>query len=109
MAKRGSFSKQSSTITVSTGVVSESRRFTSPSSIGTYRTTEVLPNGSTMIPICRWGCTCSPTGDEIDPDALRVSCNKVLPNSSMLPAKPRRHRVTNHPEYADKGMKFFLM
>jgi hypothetical protein len=57
-----------------------------------------------MISFCRWGCTYSPTGDEIDPDALCVSRNKVLPNSSMLPAKLRRHRVTNHPEYTDKGI-----
>ena len=107
MAKRGSFSKQKSTITVSTGVVSECRSFTSPSSIATNRTTEVLPNGSTMIPICRWGCTYSPTGDEIDPDALCFSCNEVLPNSSISPAKLRRHRMTNHPEYTGKGMMFF--
>ena len=107
MSKRGSSRKQSSTITVSTGVESESRSFTSPSSIGTYRTAEVLPIGSTMIPVCRWGCAYSPTGDEIDPDALCVSCNKVLPNSPMLPAKLRRLPVTNHHEYTDKGMKFF--
>ena len=69
----------------------------------------MLPNGRSVIPIFRWGCTCSPTGDEIDPDALCVSYNKVLPNSSMLPAKFRRHRASNHPEYTNKSTKFFLM
>jgi hypothetical protein len=42
------------------------------------------------------------TGEEIAPDALCVLCNNVLPNSSVLPAKLRRHR-----EYKDKDISSF--
>jgi hypothetical protein len=47
-------------------------------------------------------------GDEIFPDAFCVMCNKVLLNISMLPAKLRTYRDTNHPAYKDKNILFFF-
>ena len=46
------------------------------------------------------------TGDEIAPDDLCVLCNEVLPNRSMLPARRRGYRDTNHPDYNDKVITF---
>ncbi|GBP82680.1 Zinc finger BED domain-containing protein 5 [Eumeta japonica] len=34
---------------------------------------------------------------------LCMLCSKLLPNSSMAPAKLRRHLETVHPEYKDKN------
>ena len=39
---------------------------------------------------------------------LCMLCSKLLPNSSMVPAKMRRHLETVHPEYKDKDEEFFL-
>jgi hypothetical protein len=58
--KRGSLRKQSSTTIASTSVtdvVSESQRFMSPSSIGSFRIAESSKKRKytrTMIPICSW-------------------------------------------------------
>jgi hypothetical protein len=46
-------------------------------------------------------------GNETAPDAPCVWCNKVLPNSSVLPAKLRTRQDTNHPEWKDQDIRFF--
>ena len=45
--------------------------------------------------------------DEIALHVLCVLCNKVLPNSSVLPAELCR-RDTTHPKYKDKDISFLL-
>src|SRR5215469_15931839 len=40
--------------------------------------------------------------------SLSMLCSKLLSNSSMVPAKMRRHLETVHPEYKDKEEEFFL-
>lgn len=47
------------------------------------------------------------TGNSEAPDALCILCNKILSNSSLAPAKLRRHFETNHSEYKNKDIKFF--
>ena len=47
------------------------------------------------------------TRDEIALHVLCVLCNKVLPNSSVLPAKLCR-RDTTRPKYKDKDMFSFV-
>ena len=42
------------------------------------------------------------TGDEISADALCILCNKVLPNSSVLCARPCRYCGANYPECKDR-------
>lgn len=39
---------------------------------------------------------------------LCMLCSKLLPNSSMAPAKLRRHLETVHPESKDKNKEFFV-
>ncbi|GFS72297.1 zinc finger BED domain-containing protein 5 [Trichonephila clavipes] len=39
---------------------------------------------------------------------LCMLCSKLLPNSSMAPAKLRRHLETVHPECKDKNQDFFV-
>jgi hypothetical protein len=104
--KKGSSNKQLSTTTVSTGVpdgVSESQRFTLPSSINSSRTAESSKKWKYNNSYLSLGFTY--TGDEIAHDALCVLCSKVLPNSSVLPAKLCRH-CDNHPAYNDKDLVF---
>jgi hypothetical protein len=95
--KSSSLSKQSSTTTASASVtdaVSESQRFTSPSSIGSSRIAE--SSKKRKYNASHFSLGFMYTGDEIAPDALCALCNKVLSHSSMLPEKLRRHRDTNH-------------
>ncbi|GBP17007.1 Zinc finger BED domain-containing protein 5 [Eumeta japonica] len=40
--------------------------------------------------------------------SLCMLCNKQLPNSSMAPAKLRRHLETVHPESKDKNKESFV-
>lgn len=83
MAKNSS-SKQSNTITGSTGVtndVSESQCFTLPSSINSSRTTESNKKQKYNVSYLSLGFIY--TGDEIAPDALCVLYNKVLSDSSV--------------------------
>ncbi|CAI6355778.1 unnamed protein product [Macrosiphum euphorbiae] len=42
-----------------------------------------------------------------NPDGQCVICNKIMCNSSFLPAKLRRHLDTNHPKLKDKSLSFF--
>jgi hypothetical protein len=105
--QRGSLSKHSSTATASasvTDVVSESQRFASPSSISSSRIAESSKKRKYNDSYLSLGFTYA--GDEIAPDALCALSNKVLSNGSMLPAKFRRHRDTNHPQYKDKAISF---
>ncbi|XP_029768663.1 zinc finger BED domain-containing protein 5-like [Terrapene carolina triunguis] len=46
-------------------------------------------------------------GNKDVPDAQCVKCNKILANSSLAPAKLRRHLETKHAEYKDKDISFF--
>ena len=39
---------------------------------------------------------------------LCMLCSKLLPNSSMVPAKMRRHLETVHPEFKDKNEEYFV-
>jgi hypothetical protein len=101
--KRGSLSKQCSTTGVSTGatdVVSESQRFMSPSSIDSSRTAE--SSKKTEVQLFLFVCGVYYAGNGITPDALCVLYNRVLPNSSTLPAKLRTRHDTNHPAYKQK-------
>ncbi|XP_060860479.1 zinc finger BED domain-containing protein 5-like [Metopolophium dirhodum] len=41
-----------------------------------------------------------------NPDGQCV-CNKIMCNSSLVPAKLRRHLDTNHPQLKDKSLSFF--
>ncbi|XP_077969306.1 zinc finger BED domain-containing protein 5-like [Styela clava] len=47
------------------------------------------------------------TGSEDYPDALCVVCQKILQNSSVVPAKLKRHLETHHPHLANKSISFF--
>nr|XP_039269982.1 zinc finger BED domain-containing protein 5-like [Styela clava] len=47
------------------------------------------------------------TGSEDYPDALCVVCQKILQNSSVVPAKLKRHLETHHPHLANKSIPFF--
>jgi hypothetical protein len=101
--KRGGLSKQSSTAVLSTGVtdvVSRSQGCTSPSNIGSSRIAGI--STKRMYNDCCLSLGFMYAGGEIAPDNLRVLCNKVLTNSSMLPAKLRGHRDVNHPVYRNK-------
>ncbi|CAG5001512.1 unnamed protein product [Parnassius apollo] len=40
-------------------------------------------------------------------DGQCVICNKIISNSSLVPAKLKRHLYTNHPELKDKSVSFF--
>jgi hypothetical protein len=105
--QRGSLSKQSRTAAVSTGVTdvkSESQCFTSPSNIGSYGTPVSSTKRKYSDSYFSLGFTY--TGDESAPDVLCVLCNEVLPNSSMLPARRRGYRDTNHPDYKEKIITF---
>lgn len=46
-------------------------------------------------------------GNSDAPDAMCVLCHKILANSSMAPAKLRRHFETTHSNYKGKDMQFF--
>lgn len=48
----------------------------------------------------------SKVGNADAPDAQCVVCHKILSNSSLVPAKLRRHLETNHSEYKDKTQAF---
>jgi hypothetical protein len=87
-------------------VVSEYQRFTSPSIIGSSRTAEAITKRKYNDSHLFLWFTC--TGDEISPAALCVMWNKVLPNSSVLPAKPRRHRDAIILKNTGKKKKFFF-
>ena len=39
---------------------------------------------------------------------LCMLCSKLIPNSSMVPAKMRRHLETVHPEFKDKNEEYFV-
>lgn len=46
-------------------------------------------------------------GDKISPRPQCVLCHEILQNSSMFPAKLRRHFDSKHSEYKDKPLSFF--
>ena len=46
-------------------------------------------------------------GNSDAPDAMSVLCHKILANSSLAPAKLRRHFKTIHTDYKGKDMQFF--
>lgn len=48
-----------------------------------------------------------PVGSTENPDEQCVICNKILLNSSLVPAKLKRHLETNHPHLKDKEINFF--
>jgi hypothetical protein len=105
--QRCSLSKQSRTAAVITGVTAvkiESQCFTSPSNIGSYGTPESSKKRKYSDSYFSLGFTY--TGDESAPDVLCVLCNEVLPNSSVLPARRRGYRDTNHPDYKEKVITF---
>lgn len=49
-----------------------------------------------------------PVGIAENPDGQCVICNKILFNSSLAPAKLKRHLETNQPHLKDKNIVFFL-
>jgi hypothetical protein len=88
-----SFSADSSTTTASTDVtdtVIESQSFILSFSANSSRTAE-SKNSKSMIPICLWNLCIQVMKLLV---ALCVLCSKVLPNSSMLPAKLHKHHYT---------------
>ncbi|CAG5047553.1 unnamed protein product [Parnassius apollo] len=48
-----------------------------------------------------------PVGMTENSDGQCVICNKIISNSSLVPAKLKRHLDTNHPELKDKSVSFF--
>ena len=46
-------------------------------------------------------------GTEEYPDGLCLLCNKTFSNSSLAPAKLKRHIETSHPSYKNKDIAFF--
>ncbi|CAK1590342.1 unnamed protein product [Parnassius mnemosyne] len=48
-----------------------------------------------------------PVGITENSDGQCVICNKIISNSSLVPAKLKRHLDTNHPELKDKSVSFF--
>ena len=48
-----------------------------------------------------------PVGIAENPDGQCVICSKIMCNSSLVPAKLKRHLDTNHPELKDKSVSFF--
>lgn len=48
-----------------------------------------------------------PVGLAENPDGQCVICNKIMCNSSLVPAKLKRHLDTNHPQLKDKSLSFF--
>jgi len=48
-----------------------------------------------------------PVGMAENPDGQCVICNKIMCNSSLVPAKLRQHIDTNHPQLKDKSLSFF--
>lgn len=48
-----------------------------------------------------------PVGMAENPDGKCVICNKIMSNSSLVPAKLKRHLETNHPQLKDKRLNFF--
>lgn len=48
-----------------------------------------------------------PIGNTEHPDGQCVICKKILLNSSLAPAKLKRHIETNHPELQGKDVSFF--
>jgi hypothetical protein len=85
-------------------VKSKSQCFTLPLIVGTSESSTKRKYSDSSFSL---GFTC--TGDETAPDGLCVLCNKVLPNSSMLPARRRGYRHTIHPEYKDKVITFIWL
>jgi len=49
----------------------------------------------------------SPVGTVEKPDGQCVICNVILQNSSLAPAKLKRHLETNHPNLMNKEMGYF--
>lgn len=47
-----------------------------------------------------------PVGMSENPDGQHI-CNKIMCNSSLVPAKLRRHLDTNHPQLKDKSLSLF--
>jgi len=50
-----------------------------------------------------------PIGVDTFPDVRCVVCEKVLSNSSLAPAKLKRHLESNHPNLKGKDLEFFRM
>nr|XP_034838509.1 zinc finger BED domain-containing protein 5-like [Maniola hyperantus] len=48
-----------------------------------------------------------PIGNAENPDGKCVVCSKILLNSSLAPAKLKRHLDTNHPHLKNKNISFF--
>jgi len=48
-----------------------------------------------------------PVGMAENPDGKCVICNKIMCNSSLVPAKLKRHLDTNHKQLKDKSLRFF--
>jgi hypothetical protein len=94
--KRDGLSKELSSASVSTYVtdVNESRCLMRPS-IGIPRTTGTANNGSSDFCVSLWFTY---AGLEITLEVVRVCCNEFLPNISVLPARLRMHRDTDHRE-----------
>jgi hypothetical protein len=86
-------------------VVSESQRFMLQSIIDSSRIAESSTKRKYSDSYISLGFTY--TRDEIAPDDLRVSCNKVIPKNSILPAKLRRPLDTNHLTYKEKYIRLF--
>jgi hypothetical protein len=105
--KRGTSSTQLSTTIASTDVtdtVIESHCFILSFSADSSRTAESKKSKSTMIPICLWSLCIQVMKLPI---VLCILCSKVLPNSSMSPAKLHKHHYNNHTACKDKDISFF--
>ncbi|XP_015372833.1 PREDICTED: zinc finger BED domain-containing protein 5-like [Diuraphis noxia] len=50
-----------------------------------------------------------PIGVDTFPDVRCVVCEKILSNSSLAPAKLKRHLKSNHPNLKGKVLEFFRM
>jgi hypothetical protein len=107
--KRRSLRKQSRTTSLSThvtDVVSKPQPYASPPSIGSSRSVESSTKRKYSDSYFSLGFT--NTGEGIAREAICVSCNEVQSDSSMLPAKLRLHRDTNHSECRDNDISFFF-
>ncbi|XP_025419338.1 zinc finger BED domain-containing protein 5-like [Sipha flava] len=50
-----------------------------------------------------------PIGIDTFPDVRCIVCEKIFNNSSLVPAKLRRHLESNHPNLKGKDLEFFRM
>lgn len=46
-------------------------------------------------------------GDENEPKGLCVECEHVMHNSSLIPAKLKKHLETTHPTFQNKNVEYF--